>query len=202
MGDDETVIYVNKHGYVRLKDRWGKFDLEQTVERYCSIWPLTNPGASPHMGIDTTGGLGAGPHDRLKKLGYPVHEINFGSKAIRSPHKFKNRRAEMYYEAMEACRDGRVDIDDMDEELQRELMEHRFKPTSTGVIQIEPKEDVAKRLGRSPDRADAFVMALQKGSDWASALGLKTTTSAVNPGHERREESAEDLVRDLMDIKL
>jgi hypothetical protein len=202
MGDDETVIYINKRGYVRLKDRWGKLDLEETVARYMTLWPISNPGASPTMNIDVTGGLGHGPYDRLKKLGYPVVEINFGAKAVREPDRFKNRRAEMYYTAMEACRDGRVDMDDLDEELQRELMEHRFKPVGTGLIQLEPKEEVARRLGRSPDRADAFVMSLQRSVDWAAALNVKTADTAVNPDRAPSEPSAEELVRDLMDVKL
>ena len=36
------------------------------------------------------------------------------------------------------------------------------------VIQAEPKADVVRRLGRSPDRGDAVVMAFTKGGNNAS----------------------------------
>jgi hypothetical protein len=201
MGQDETVMYVNKYGYVRIKDRWGKLDTMQTVERFCSHYPDNNPGAAPTYHIDVTGGLGAGPYDRLKQLGYPVLEFNFGGGPL-DKTRFKNRRAEAYYEAMEACQDGRVDLDELDEELQRELMEHRYKTNSTGLIQIEAKEDVAKRLGRSPDRADAFVMALQSAADWQRALNAGVyERTGVDDRPKDREPSAEELVADIMDVK-
>jgi hypothetical protein len=202
MGEDESVLYINKYGYVRIKDRWGKLDTTETVDRFCSHFSRKNPGAAPSVWIDVTGGLGAGPYDMLKRLGYPVLEFNFGGGPLNKA-RFKNRRAEAYYEAMEAMRDGLVDIDELDEELQRELMEHRYKTNSTGLIQIEAKEEVAKRLGRSPDRADAFVMALQAAANWIRALEVteyERSGSEVNRGE--RNESPEDLVRDIMDIKL
>ena len=46
-----------------------------------------------------------------------------------------------------------------DEELFDELVAIRWRATSNGKIQIEPKDDLKNRLGRSPDRADAVVLA-------------------------------------------
>jgi hypothetical protein len=202
MGKDESIIYVNKRGYVRMRARWSKLDTMALVAKYGEIWPQSNPSASPTMWVDVTGGLGTGPHDRLKELGYPVVEFNFGSSAI-NKDKFKNRRAEAYWEAAEAVEAGRIDLDELDEELQRELMEHRFKRNSTGLIQIEAKEDVAKRIGHSPDRADAFVMSLQRSGDWMRILGSQVnTTQTTGRPPVRDEETPESLVSDIMDVKL
>jgi hypothetical protein len=202
MGQDESVIYTNRRGYVRLKWRGSKLDTMTLVGKYTELFPLSNPQDSPSMWIDVTGGLGAGPYDRLKEHGYPVLEFNFGAGPI-DKSRFKNRRAEAYYEAMEAMEAGRVDLDELDEELQRELLEHRYKRNSTGLIQIEAKEDVAKRLGRSPDRADAFVMALQASGNWMKILGESLNSSQTTGRPEPdREPSPEELVADLMDIKL
>ena len=74
----------------------------------------------------------------------------------------KNRRAEAYWEARELCEAGLIDIEPEDLDLQAELLEVHFKVDSTGRTQIEDKEDISARLGRSPDRADAFVYSLQK----------------------------------------
>jgi hypothetical protein len=204
MGDDETVLYINKYGYVRLKDRWGKLDTMETVGRVLKNFPhaKVNPQTAPFIWIDVTGGLGAGPYDRLREQGYPVGEFNFGGGAY-DKTKFKNRRAEAYYEAMEAMEQGRIDIDELDEDLQRELMEHRFKENSQGLIQIEAKEEIAKRLGHSPDRADAFVMAMQQASGaWISILTRPEERGEIDPTRlpEPRETTPEDLVKDVMDV--
>jgi hypothetical protein len=45
-----------------------------------------------------------------------------------------------------------------DQELLSDLTAARWSPTAQG-IKIEPKEDLVKRLGRSPDCADALVLA-------------------------------------------
>jgi hypothetical protein len=202
MGTDESVIYTNKRGYCRLKVRWSKLDTMALVGKYTELWPVNNPGTAPTMWIDVTGGLGAGPYDRLKELGYPVLEFNFGGGPV-DKTKFKNRRAEAYYEAMEAMQAGRVDMDELDEELQRELLEHRYKTNSTGLIQIESKEEVARRLGRSPDRADAFVMALQASGDWMKILGQSLSIQTTGrPAPAAEDETPESLVADIMEIKL
>jgi hypothetical protein len=204
MGEDETVLYINKFGYVRIQDRWGKLDTMETVARFKRNFTSSrnNPGAAPFTWIDVTGGLGTGPFDRLREQGYPVGEFNFGGGA-RDRTKFRNRRAEAYYEAMEAMDQGRIDIDELDEELQRELMEHRFKENSTGLIQIEAKEEIAKRLGHSPDRADAFVMAMQQASGaWIEILTRPEERGQIDPTRppEKREVTPEDLVKDVMDV--
>ena len=47
-----------------------------------------------------------------------------------------------------------------DDHLADELCSIRWKVSSAGQIQIEPKSDLRSRLGRSPDRADAVAMAV------------------------------------------
>lgn len=44
-------------------------------------------------------------------------------------------------------------------ELREELTNIKYREVAGGRIQIEPKEKMIKRLGRSPDKADALVMA-------------------------------------------
>ena len=49
-----------------------------------------------------------------------------------------------------------------DRELLADLTAPKYTVTPRG-IQIEPKEKLVKRLGRSPDRGDAIVMAWSSG---------------------------------------
>lgn len=72
--------------------------------------------------------------------------------------------AEELREALEA---GEVALPD-DEALFDELAAPRWRASSGGKIQVEPKDGLRDRLGRSPDRADAVVMA------WWAGVGAAT----------------------------
>jgi hypothetical protein len=200
LGADETVIYHNRNGYVRCVARWSKTDTMETVGRYRRLGAsVPAPDTTPAV-IDVNG-LGAGVFDRLKELHYPVIPFNGGERAY-NPHKYKNRRSEAFWEAREMFEEGLLDLEELDEDLQAELMEIHFKPNSTGQIQIESKEDITQRLGRSPDRADAFVMSLQQQAllrppktEQKQQRSTRTTqTDLVDPSEP------DDLVGDLMDI--
>src|SRR5262245_14817885 len=158
LGPDECVVYHNRNGYVRQVARWAKVDTMESVGRYRRLHQ-TPDAHTPEAWVDVNG-LGAGVFDRLRELQYPVRPFNAGEKAY-DPIRYRNRRSEAYWGAREMFEEGLIDIEEIDEDLQAELMETHFKTTSTGQIQIEPKEDIAQRLGHSPDRADAFVMSLQ-----------------------------------------
>lgn len=159
LGADENVVYHNRNGYVRLVARWAKVDTMESVGRYRRLVNDDRRGAPPTH-IDATG-LGAGVYDRLRELEFPVIPFNGGDKA-HNPLKYKNRRAEAYWDAREMFEAGLIDLEPEDEDLQAELMEVHFKLDSNGRIQIESKDDISDRLGRSPDRADGFVYSLQK----------------------------------------
>lgn len=159
LGADECIVYNNRNGYVRMTGRWGKCDTMESVGRFRRLHG-DNKLACPDTHVDATG-LGAGVFDRLRELDYPVVPFNGGEKAF-NPLKYKNRRAEAYWEAREMFEAGLIDIEEGDLDLQAELLETTFKVDSTGRIQIEAKEDISDRIGHSPDRADGFVMSLQK----------------------------------------
>jgi hypothetical protein len=204
LGADESVVYHNRNGYLRQVARWSKTDTMETVGRYRRLHPSIQPHQAPVAVIDVNG-LGAGVFDRLRELGYPTNPFNGGERAY-NPTKYKNRRSEAYWEAREMFEEGLIDIEAEDEDLQAELMETHFKPNSTGQIQIESKEDITQRLGRSPDRADAFVMSLQQAATAAVSNGPKIPSKVHEIPKNYHEDSQksplepEDLVGDLMDI--
>jgi hypothetical protein len=206
LGADECAVYHNRNGYVRLVGKWGKTDTMRTVGNFRRLWESDRPELAPHANVDVVG-VGAGVYDRLKELGYTASPFNSGEKAL-NPEKYKNRRSEAYWEAAEAMDEGLVDIEPLDEDLQAELLEHKYKHTSTGQIQIEPKEDVAARLGRSPDRADAFVMSLQRSADYGKLLERQSRpvdpTPDPNPRNSDLPQKPEptNLVDDLLEIQL
>ena len=152
------------------------------AERYPDIiWKIHEFGQQKHMAaagyilslrkrgdwimIDTIG-EGAGVYSRLEEKKIP-NIISFkNSHSARGLHdytgqlQFINMRAYTYW----AVRDWlnpqfhSVAMIPPDSVLIQELNEMRYEYRSDGKIAIEPKDDIKKRLGRSPDRADSVAM--------------------------------------------
>lgn len=109
-----------------------------------------------HIGIDGVG-VGAGTVNEAKRLDYYVQSLNGGDKAMENAdaEKFYNLRAQMQWQARLDLERGEVALPDDDE-----LIEDLIAPTWTtrnGKIIVESKEDLKRRLGRSPNKGDAFV---------------------------------------------
>lgn len=102
-------------------------------------------------------GVGSGVVDRLIQLGHPqVAGLNVGSAATRSDI-FMNRRAEVYWDLREAFERGEVSIPN-NEALLAELSALRYAYSQHGRIKLEAKEETKRRVGRSPDLADALAL--------------------------------------------
>ncbi len=115
----------------------------------------------PNYDIDTTGGLGQGIADRIREM-QPASKVNYFNASLSSfdDEKYFNLRAEIWWYAMMLIQDQKIPFPE-DEELRSQLCSMRFKVVgSNGKIQLELKEKTKQRIGRSPDRADTFVMGL------------------------------------------
>lgn len=108
-------------------------------------------------------GVGSSPYDALKG-DFNVEPMSGGEGSVARDKAnllgFANRRAQWYWGLREAL-DPATGDDLMiapDSELDADLTAATWKPRS-GKILIEPKEDIEARIGRSPDKGDAFVNA-------------------------------------------
>ncbi|MEY2669202.1 MAG: hypothetical protein RJA59_1840, partial [Pseudomonadota bacterium] len=121
-------------------------------------------GDSAPVHVDPIG-VGASVIDHLESW---IHRrcvpVNFASASKEADFtgnlKFVNRRAECWWrmrEALEPSRAVKVALP-RDQRLFADLCAPRYRLTSRG-IQIEGKEEIIRRLGRSPDRGDAVVLA-------------------------------------------
>jgi len=87
--------------------------------------------------------------------------------AVRSSAKadnlkaYVNRRAEMWWQLRDALATGQLDFTRLDDATAGQLLMPRYS-TVKGRIQVESKNELRKRLGRSPDMADALVYCLAK----------------------------------------
>ena len=99
-------------------------------------------------------GRGEGVIDRLRQLGYFITEVNFGGKALKP--MYNNKRSEMW--------DGiRIWLDDggslpPNVDLKTDLCVPTYKFDSSNRLQLESKDDIKKRGGRSPDLGDALAL--------------------------------------------
>lgn len=132
--------------------------------------------------VDDTG-LGAGVTDHVK---IPVIRFIAAGRA-RADDTYKNVRAEAWFMLKKALAADELTLPD-DAELAADLTAPKYKYTIGGQIQLEIKEDTKKRLGRSPDRADAVVMAnyYRKGT---GGIHLGSKRSKVAPKQDPSEKT-------------
>lgn len=113
------------------------------------------------VGVDGVG-VGAGTVNELRSQGLIVQNIQGSASMVMylpmlgSDQQFKNLRSQMWWLMREDLQHGRIAFPD-DEELFQDLITPLWH-TKGGKITLEPKEDLKKRLGRSPDKGDAAVI--------------------------------------------
>ena len=103
--------------------------------------------------VDGTGGYGSGVIDAGQTMGRTWFDCQFAGKAF-SP-KYANKRAEIWFLMAEWVRNGGA-LPEIPE-LVGELTTPTYSFQGDKFI-VEPKEDIKKRLGRSPDYADALAV--------------------------------------------
>lgn len=105
------------------------------------------------------GGQGAGVYDILKDRGFGeiIRAVYFGEKALK-PERYFNRRAEMWDKLNIWLNETPPPQLPNDEDLFDELISVNKKFDSRGRLQLEDKEEIKKRIGRSPDKGDALCL--------------------------------------------
>lgn len=150
---DFNAVALCEGNSARIVELWQSPDLMETVQRVLRIVAKTGV----RRVVVDVGGVGAGVADRLRELGHDVTPVHFGGAAT-EPERFRNLRAELLWKLREALERGLTLPDD--DELRADLAALRYEFTQDGRIQIESKDEVRRRLGRSPDRCDSLALAL------------------------------------------
>jgi phage terminase large subunit len=153
-GSDETVI-VHRHGNrARILETYNGKSLMETAGNIVNAIRELGVNTMPRVVVDDAG-LGGGVTDRLVELGIRVEAFQGGATA-HEPDLFPNRRSEAWF----AFADRLADIDlDTDQQLAADLVAPRYTIDSQGRRVVESKDKTKTRLSRSPDRADAVLMA-------------------------------------------
>lgn len=151
-GDDLTVL-VKRRGRVVLDIlHWKKADLMATVGRIKAEADSDHPS---EICIDSIG-VGGGVADRLRELKFNCFDVNVAERAAMNP-KCERLRDELWWSMREYLqkRDVRMPRHDM---LKGDLIAPTYQYNSNGKVKVESKDSMksSKRLGRSPDFADAL----------------------------------------------
>jgi hypothetical protein len=149
-GDDSTVLFPRQGlvSYQPVEMRNAK-----PSEISSRIVYSKNKWNSELEFVDNTGGFGSGVVDNLQQAGFAPIPIHFAG----SPDdpRYLNKRAENYFRMAEWVKNGGCLPPHA--RLLKELVAPRYTHVR-GKFQIEPKEHIKKRLGFSPDFADALSL--------------------------------------------
>ncbi len=199
-GDDETVILIMNNTEIIDKIVVPHSSVEATASR---IYSLVQQHDQCQVAVETTGGdLGAGVIDVLRSFGAEVIEYwPQGKTTVKGFDKkdiYGNLRAEAWSEAAKAYAsgvigDGQDKITVVCRNMYAELRNQLTIPTykfRKGKTLIESKDDIKKRLHRSPDHADAYIIAL-----WAYPYIRKVTEKPTSYRKKQREKAANSAMK-------
>lgn len=156
-GTDRTVLVIRDARAVRqviVRTKKSTMETAGLVKRTMEEW-----GIEPeHTYIDDIG-LGGGVTDRLQEQGIQVVPVNFGAGS--EDPDFSNIRAQCYWGlrmALSPEAEHSLLIPRKFADLANECTVPHYTVLSSGKIQIESKDEIKKRLGRSSDLSDALTL--------------------------------------------
>lgn len=176
-GNDETCLALRTGHVVKELRKYRRSDTMETTGNVLAAL----------AGLDGTAivdviGVGAGVVDRLLEQQVPTIAFNAseharGVKDVAGQLGFKNARSAAWWrmrDALDPSRHSRVMLPN-DELLKGDLTTPTWRMNSSGLVQVEGKDEIRKRLGRSTDSGDAVVQAF-----WIDAYG--SPLDAADPG--------------------
>jgi hypothetical protein len=168
-GGDETCIRERRGVVVGREWRFRERDPKKAVAR---IVEAINESRAETVKVDAIG-IGWGVVGMLQEKQSDGHHrarvagVNV-SEASSNPGRFKNLRSQLWWEVgRQLSEDLAWDMSELNEDDKERLVSQLTAPKYTtdaaGRTVVEPKDETKKRLGRSPDNADALLLAFHRG---------------------------------------
>jgi phage terminase large subunit len=151
-GGDKTVLMIRRGKKIIDTLRFDSMNLDNLVEQLRKLIAKYRPD---RINVDSTG-HGAWVPDALRSLGITVKAINFSEGS--TDDRYSNRRTELYGMADDYFKAGGVIANDP--QLIEEIEASTWHPDNKNRQAMDSKDDIKRRIGRSPDTADAFVLTL------------------------------------------
>ena len=173
-GDDATTYVPRWADYFGPVVSWPGYSITDGPAAALKVHQQAASKPPQAINVDVIG-YGSSSYDSLKGMGYNAIPINVSTASRYRDKSGKltmlNLRSEIYWrmrEALDPEYNSSVCLPD-DPELLRDLSSARYKMLAGGKIQVESKDDIKKRIGRSPDKGDAVLMANYDGEAVISA---------------------------------
>jgi hypothetical protein len=186
-GDDRSVI-VRRQG-LQLFRPWVMqgIDNMDLAARVASQVVEHQPDA-----VFVDAGRGEGVIDRLRQLGHPCIEVNFGG-AAGNP-QYRNKRSEMWDDLAKWIRAGGSIPNDAD--LKTDLCTPTYSmANAAGKFELESKDRIKERIGRSPDIGDAIALTFAYPVSAMRRDPLMARRAATRPDDDPRARYLADLAR-------
>ena len=161
-GGDRTVLAL-RYGYLVKELR--RYQRSTTMETAGHIASVLSVDEEYRKAVVDVAGIGAGVVDRLKEEGFQIIPFNSSERSdlvdMHGELRFINARAAAWWNLRDMLlpESGFEVALPPDELLIGDLTAPKWKMSSGGKVQVESKEDIRKRIGRSTDDGDAVVMA-------------------------------------------
>ena len=154
-GKNSTVyIIVGGNQMYFIEGNAGQTRTTEIVGRCMQLWKEHNIDEIRVDGI----GMGKGVVDQLFEQGAPVIDVIASERTtLHEPLKYFNKRAELWFGMRDWLEYGQIPDD---KKLIRDLIAPKRIIKSDGLVRVESKQDMASRINRSPDYADAAMMAV------------------------------------------
>jgi hypothetical protein len=149
-GDDRSCIMFRRGSVLERYRAWREPDTMKTVGMVAEAIDAFKPAA---VFIDAAG-LGIGPVDRLKQLGYRVTGVNSGERAMRDD-KFANLKCEMWWKRNEWLETASIPGDQV---LRRDVLTPLRDYDARNRLMVESKKKLKARVNFSTDIADALAL--------------------------------------------
>jgi hypothetical protein len=178
-GEDETVVCVRRGPRVELLRAWS--NKEPRGDVLAALRPYQ--GQLKNVNVDSVG-MGYYFAQHLRDHNLPVTEVNVGE-AAHDREKYANSKAERYWGLRLRAEAG--DLAGLrDEKTIGQLVGIRYRHNSRGQIVIESKEEGRKRGVKSPDRAEAVMLAF---AERRLGFGLVEYLESEQARIDRRKEA-------------
>jgi phage terminase large subunit len=148
-GDDRTVLFPRQGLASFMPD---VLRTQEPADISAKLILKRNAFESDQEFVDDTGGWGSGVISHYRAAGYSPFAVQAAGKA--PDDRYHNMRAYMWFQMHEWLKAGGA-LPNVPE-LKAELTTPRYT-MKNGKFLLEPKEEIKKRLGRSPDLAEALA---------------------------------------------
>jgi phage terminase large subunit len=160
-GDDNVIV---KRAGNKLKEImvWKDKDTANASGRF--VRELRRMGYQEKRGMSVFGdatGIGRTMCDLIRESGIGINDFNFGGHS--NDLAYKDEGTRVWYTVAKAIKSGRIACPDRHHDTVKKLLaqltSRRQKAHSTGKLWMESKDEMRSRGVKSPDVADAFVIA-------------------------------------------